>query len=189
MKHTTYIFHKDGNGKLPTRFSKKYVKVIRQFRHLLTSRSSMSYSSMSEMYRDIECLAFPHLSKMKSKTPVYGPQQFSRVVEVALNLGWINIGKKDGKRIPVEINSSALTENKFQPVDYITRAQGLTNDSTPEVHKTTITAGKYPSYSSTVNTISNERINILQPQVSDPAYTYVSTISSAIGFGKYKFVK
>ena len=189
MKHTTYIFHKDGNGKLPTRFSKKYVKVIRHFRHLLTSRSSMSYSSMSEMYRDIECLAFPHLSKMKSKTPVYGPQQFSRVVEVALNLGWITIGKKDGKRIPVEINLSALAENKFQPADYIAHAQGLTNDSAPEVHETYVVSGTKITTDFPVNTISIERINILQPQVSDPAYTYVSTISSTMGFGKYEFVK
>lgn len=175
-----YIFLPSGNRKVPTRFSKKYVNVIQSFRRLLMNREE-SYSSMSEMYRDIECLAFPHLSKVKSKSPIYTPQQFSRVVEVALNLGWISFGESPGTRIPVLINMAALSTNRFSPDDYIAFANGAAQKPKAEVHETYVTSG--------ANIPNTARINILPQQTSDPAYTYVSTISSTMGFGKYEFVK
>jgi len=180
-----YIFHPDGNGKTPTRFSPKYVGVIRAFRKLLLGRKT-SYASKSEMYRDIECLAFPHLNNYIRTTPIYTTQQFSRVVEVALNLGWITIEERAGKKIPVQINHLATRENPFIPSEYISYAKGLSNTSVPEIHKTCVAAGTKIAATKTQSLPEKPQINNLTAQ-SDPAYTYCSTITSSLGFSGYSY--
>jgi hypothetical protein len=177
----------------PKRLSLKYIKVIQKFQALLAHRvkNNQHFRSQTEMYREIEKLAFPHLAKYSdSNGNMYSPHQFNRVVEAALNLGWIHYQQKVNNRLEImiayDINDNA---KRWNYDEYILWVNSGNSNYGMEV-KSTEWAQQSKSYPIAKNDKKETlpQINNLNAK-SDPAYTYQSTITSSMGFSGYSYSK